>query len=96
MTYIEHLMSCLGEEAAEVTQAASKANRFAINGTYPDGTGNVEMIVRELNDLYAVVEMLQELGVAFDGLGDRDAIEAKKSRVQQHMCLAIERGALHE
>ena len=80
MNQIEHLLFKLAEECAEVTQEASKAAIFGMDEVMPgQSLSNRERVVKELNDLYAVVEML--------GLckTDRPAIEAKKSKVRHYM-----------
>lgn len=94
MNRTEHLFECLSEECAEVIQAAAKVNRFAIDGRYPDGRGNVEAVVAELNDVLAIVEMLHAVGVDLSKVGDREQIEAKKIKVMEMMLLATKRNAL--
>ncbi len=94
MNVTEHLFDCLAEEGGEVVQAAMKVNRFHPDGCYPDGRGNIEVVIAELNDLYAVVELLIERGIELPGLGDRDAIEAKKKKVASMMLVAVSRGSL--
>lgn len=94
MNKIEHLFECLNEECAEVIQAVCKTNRFAIYGTYPDGRKNLDVIVYELNDVFAVVELLIESGVDLTRVLNREQIEAKKIKVVEMMKLAIERGSL--
>lgn len=66
MTTIEHLISCLGEEGAEIAQDCSKINRFGMfdtNCLIPDGPNNQERLIMELNDLLAVAEMLVANGL---------------------------------
>lgn len=46
----EHLLYCLAEECAEVIQALMKRKRFDKNMTY---------VHAEVNDLFAILEMLQ-------------------------------------
>lgn len=94
MNVTEHLIDCIAEESSEVVQAAMKINRFHVDGCYPDGRGNVEVMVQELNDLQAVVELLIERGVELPGLGDRTVIEAKKKKVASMMLIAAKRGCL--
>lgn len=94
MNSIEHIVACVAEEGNEVGQACMKILRFALQGNYPDGTSNIEALVRELNDLQGAVELLQDYGVELPGLGNRVAVEAKKKKILDHMKLARERGAL--
>jgi hypothetical protein len=92
----EHLFECLSEECAEVIQAICKTNRFAIDGHYPDGRSNVDVVVYELNDVFAVVELLIESGVDLTQVLNREQIEAKKIKVKEMMKLAVERGSLRD
>lgn len=95
MNVSEHIFTCLAEEAAEVIQASTKCLRFAIEGSYPDGKGNIEVLVAEINDVLAVIEMMQEYGINLPKLGDPEHIANKKAKVKDHMKLAYERGALY-
>ena len=71
LTYKEHLLSTLAEEASELAQACNKTLRFTEVETLevvipPDDPAMptaLQNIVTEFNDLIAVVEMLQEAGV---------------------------------
>lgn len=71
----EHLLTTLAEECSEViqecaalqssaarlAQSCSKANRFGSNNGYPDrDTTNAQDIAKELQELIAVAEMLEE------------------------------------
>lgn len=56
----------------------------------------MDVLVAELNDLAAVVELLQAAGVDLPGLHDRGAIEAKKDKVRKFMGYAKERGAISD
>lgn len=102
MNTTEHTMVCGAEEAGEVATAAlavakalHKGLRFGQNDINPEREAtSVEVLAAELNDLTAVVEMLQEAGVPLPGLHSRDAIEAKKRKVRDWMQYAKQRGAL--
>ena len=62
MNVKEHLLTCLAEECSEVAKEVSKALRFGLNDKYPkdpDQRTNSQRIVDELNDLVAVVKMLE-------------------------------------
>ena len=82
MNKIEHLLTCLVEECTEIGQATTKAQRFGLDDVNP-GTHNTNRsdIVKEVNDLIGVLELLQECGVELPGLYDREAINAKKERL---------------
>ena len=93
MTHNDHLLVILSEEAHEISmvagrigQATSKALRFGLTDGYP-GTDrtNCGDLVDEVNDLMAMLEMLQEAGVEMPGLFDRQAIEAKKAKVERFL-----------
>lgn len=95
MNMIEHLLTCAAEEGTEVAQAGHKALRFGLDDINPKtGRSNRIDLVAEVNDLLGVLELLQENGVLLDGLFDRDAIEAKKSRVLTWMDHSAATGTL--
>lgn len=93
MNQHEHLLTCLAEECAEVGQAVGKALRFGLNDKGPSHVlTNAEYIARELGDVLALVEMLQEHGLipALDGMH----IGCKKAKVKHFMEYAEQRGTL--
>lgn len=98
----EHMLACGAEEAAEVAQAAfslskafSKSLRFGLYHENPElRIPAIESLQLELNDLQAVVELLQERGVQLPKLGDRTLIDQKKAKVKRFMQFAREQGAL--
>lgn len=102
MNSTEHTMVCGAEEAGEIATAAlavakalHKGLRFGQDDINPERDASaVEVLAAELNDLAAVVEMLQEAGVPLPGLHDRAAIEAKKRKVRNWMGYAESRGSL--
>jgi len=80
MNRTEHLLFKLAEECAEVTQEASKAAIFGMDEVMPgQPLNNRERVMKELNDVFAIAEMLGLHHV------DRPAIEAKKSKVEHYM-----------
>lgn len=102
MNITEHLMVCGNEEAGEIAYAAlevakafSKILRFGSDDIHPErNITAIQVLVAELNDLEAVIEMLHESGIDLQGLHDREAIEAKKIKVRKYMLHAQIRGAL--
>ncbi|HYH65426.1 MAG TPA: hypothetical protein VD866_12085 [Urbifossiella sp.] len=59
MTRTEHLLTILAEECAEVAQRASKALRFGLAEVEPgQPLTNAQRLMREVNDLIAVYQML--------------------------------------
>lgn len=108
MKNTEHLLTILAEEGAEVGELlpelfaavvgvqkrASKAARFGLEEVQPgQGQTNAERIVAEINELLGVAELLEEAG-ALRGVGDREAVEAKKTKVRSFMGYAEDCGAL--
>lgn len=95
MTKTEYLFLCLAEEGGELTQAAGKAGRFGATDRPPGGgLRNDDHVVHEINDVLAVVELLEEQGVDLAGVGDRQAIEQKKAKVLRFMHFSERRGVL--
>jgi len=95
MNQVEHLLSCLSEECAEVSQRASKALRFGLLEVQPGQLlTNSERIVAELVDLQAIIEMLIEIeAIQYDIV--RSEIDRKKEKVKKFMKYAAEEcGAL--
>lgn len=94
MNRTEHLLVCLAEECAEVGQAVGKALRFGLTDNPPGGgLRNDEYIVRELHDVFAILELLTECG-ALDRGHYGTAIKEKKEKVERFMRYAEERGTL--
>ena len=91
----EHLLTILIEECAEVQKAATKALRFGLRDIKPDGNEtNEDDISRELNDVYAMVEMLN-----YDGLQlhpDVGLRAEKKNRVEKYLLYSEKRGTLDD
>ena len=77
------------EECAEVAQEAAKASLFGMDEVMPgQPLNNRERVLKELNDLWAVVEMLGLHQV------NREQIEAKKLKVYHYMAYAESIGTL--
>lgn len=96
MTVSEHLLTCLMEECAEIQKAASKALRFGLAhapGSKP--LTNAQLIAHEVNDLVAVVELLEEAGL-IERSGTLRALEEKKIKVKMFMNYAREQGTLKD
>lgn len=90
----EHLISRLAEEAIEVAKECLKANSFGIDDQYKGMPPIRKKIVAELNDLFAVVEMLQEEGVLPLSVVSDRMIDAKKKKVFKFMKYAKKKGTL--
>jgi hypothetical protein len=91
-----HLLACLAEECAEVTQRIMKAVRFALTEIQPgQPLMNAERIVVEMLDLFAVAEMLHDAGaINMEPPNHNDLIAAKKLKVAEFMRYAESVGAL--
>jgi NTP pyrophosphatase (non-canonical NTP hydrolase) len=60
----KEVMDILQEECAEVIQAVSKISRFGIDNYKPGKSKtNREHLEEELGDLYAMIEILQEMDI---------------------------------
>ncbi|WP_435626968.1 hypothetical protein [Candidatus Ferrigenium straubiae] len=90
----EYLLTCLAEECAEVAQACSKALRFGLDDKRPNHTlTNAQYISAEINDVIALVKMLEEEGLLPRQNSFRE-IEAKKAKMEHFMEYAKQRGTL--
>jgi len=80
----QYLLKCLEEECAEIAQRVSKSLRFGPHETQPgQPLNNVSRINLELNDLCAVIEMLNsEFGYRLKQ--DEKLISAKKVKIDQY------------
>lgn len=103
MNAVEHLLTCLGEEGAEIAQDCSKCNRFGLkdrNVLNPTGATNRDRLVVEMNQLFAVAEMLVDVGALpadwFDSFYARAARKLKKDKVLEIMDYARKVGALKD
>ena len=95
MNKIEHLLTCLMEECAEIQKEAAKALRFGLDDHAPSepDVSNSESIAHECIDLYAILEMLEEIG-AIPQIVKPELIQQKKDKVTKYMKYAEERGTL--
>ncbi len=78
----QYLLLKLSEECNEVGQMASKNMHFGTEETQTGGfQTNRERLHAEINDLLAIVELLNE-EEGFDFSPDKDKIEHKKAKVK--------------
>lgn len=93
-TELDHLLLTLAEECAEVIQRITKAQRWGLHEVQPGQDLNNEQRIRyELNDVYAVVDLLYERqGVVL--VRDNEQVIAKKAKVLHFMQYAREIGEL--
>lgn len=94
---VAHLCLIASEECNEIGKALSKIGRFGPHNFNPaDGSINHQKLTAEINDLLAVLELLEERGVPTAGTyPDRFSIEAKKQKVLNHMEISRENGCLY-
>lgn len=102
MTRLEHLLTIVAEECAEVAERASKANRFGLDeiqddeaqGTHdnPLGWTNRERLHREFCDLVAVLYLIDP----HIALVTQAHIDAKVTKVYQYLAYARHCGTLQE
>ena len=89
----EHLLTVLMEECAEIQQAVAKSLRFGLEDRKSISTQmNIEDITSELNDLYGIVELINESGVLL--VRDENKVKAKKKKVEYFINYAKERGTV--
>lgn len=101
MSELEYLMICLGEEGTEVSQAASKIARFGLGNHYKEtDPTNLDNFITEVNDVFAVVELLQEHANQFHcdlrltNIRDQSLIDAKKQRLTKFIEYSKFRGVI--
>jgi hypothetical protein len=94
MNKTEYLLTTLMEEAAEVQKVASKCIRFGLDNIKPGKSkSNFEKLEVEINDFYALVEMLeQHVGAAT--IYSEHLIIKKTKKVGKFMELSRELGTL--
>jgi NTP pyrophosphatase (non-canonical NTP hydrolase) len=87
MNRIETLFCVLAEECAEVAQRASKAQRFGADQRQAgQAFTNAERVNYELQDIYAMVEMIRaDIGSPWFGARNDEAIASKKRKVESYM-----------
>ena len=93
MNRIEHLLTCLIEECAEVQKEATKSLRFGIHDTYIGTVPQIERLTLEICDLIAEFEMLESENII--PAVDIDLLKReKKEKVAKYMEYARERDTL--
>jgi NTP pyrophosphatase (non-canonical NTP hydrolase) len=92
----EHILTCLTEEASEVSKEASKINRFGVNDVHPESKeSHVEKLVAEFHDFLAVYQMaLDELGVDFEI--NEKLLKRKKEKLENMIKLSKKLGTIQE
>lgn len=91
MNLQQHLLGKLAEEGAEVGQIALKTQQFGFDESCPGQPyTNTERTHQELDDLMAMVEMLNDVGFGYEP--SRERIEAKKEKVVHYLKYSVELG----
>jgi NTP pyrophosphatase (non-canonical NTP hydrolase) len=79
---LKEVMDITQEECAEVIQAISKISRFGIDNLKPGKPKtNREHLEEELGDLYAMIEILQDMDIV-SWSNIEKAAEAKKEKLK--------------
>ena len=97
MTENEHLLLCLNEECVEIAKDVDKALRFGlddINPLNPTGPSNKGLIIDELNDLMAVVDILIERNILPHWWQSQHQQTAKRAKVLKHLEIARAKGTI--
>jgi hypothetical protein len=83
------------EECSEVAKVTSKSLRFGTDHCLEGKPyANSELLVCEIMDLYAMIEMLNDEGII--ELDHYNLIDEKKERVEKFLLLSKERGHLED
>lgn len=95
MTNTEHLLTCLLEECSEVSKNISKALRFGLQDSDPNGAPivNAKTISLELTDLIGVAEMCLDKGI-IPPYDNPIGKQQKKLKVKKYMQYARKKGTL--
>lgn len=95
MDRLDHLLVIVGEEASEVAKESAKCLRFGAHEVYPEiGISNVERLLVEFNELYALMEMMASERIIREDFLDRTKIDAKKLKVEKLLLYSAECGRL--
>lgn len=93
----EMLLVQLMEEGAELAVETSKCFRFGPTEQLKGHEfNNIERVINEFNDIYAVLSMLREEGVVPGPFVNLEHQANKKKRVEQYLNYSRECGVLDE
>lgn len=96
MVPLQFYLTKLAEEGSEVVQIALKTQQFGPGEVMPgQPLSNFERCHQELDDLWAMVEELNEK-FGFDYVPSRERIEAKKAKVKKYLDYSIHLGMVEE
>ena len=89
----DYLLVCLMEELAEAQQACAKALRFGLDDHHPQTQlSNEDSLWNEINDVYAILDLLKEQNVSVDRNETR--VKVKKEKVLHYMGYSVQKGKL--
>lgn len=89
---LQHTLLKLAEEGAEIAQIASKTMQFGPSEVMPgQPLNNFERTHLEIDDLFAVVELLNEHH-GFGYAPNRERIEAKKAKIATYRAFSVALG----
>lgn len=99
MNRAEHILTCVGEEGAEVAQRISKANRFGVHEIQPgQSDDNGERVRMEVYDLIGAYNFAADEGLLPSLHLDPDIVahfsKQKRAKIEKFMEIAREQGAL--
>lgn len=95
MNLQQFLLTKLAEESSEIAQIALKTQQFGVDEARPgQPLTNAERVYCELDDLLAIVEMLNEDGLGY--LPNRERIEAKKDKVRRFLQYSVDLGMVDQ
>lgn len=84
MNYEQFLLTKLAEEGSEVAQIALKTQQFGMFERHPDlSENNMQRCHSEIDDLMAVVELLNEK-YGFGYVPNQEARERKKVKLEKY------------
>ena len=97
MNLLQHLLVKLSEECSEVIKEAMKMVLFGPGDHNPDDPNkipNLERIYKELDDLQATIQMLNDTGFGYEP-NERNILD-KKVKVIKYLEYSITRGMTEE
>ncbi|MFN3943910.1 MAG: hypothetical protein ACK4K7_03125 [Allosphingosinicella sp.] len=97
MNRAEHLLTCLSEECAEVSQRAAKALRFGLSEVQAgQGLTNAQRITDELKDLWAVAILCAQAGLIPYPQPSIAEIDRKREKIERFMAISRAEGVLSD
>jgi len=95
MNLSQYLLGKLAEEATEIAQISLKTQQFGFEEWLPGQTfTNAERIHQEIDDLKAVLEMLNNISLNYSE--NRDRIEVKKEKIIKYLNYSVQLGMVDE